>query len=90
MLSFGGKPAQVHEDVIAMCRSRVGEDGYVQIIPRLQINEPVVIQSGAFKGLTAVFEKKMRGQQRASVLLGALNWQASVELDVSQIAGLVS
>jgi len=84
VLSFGGKPAQVHEDVIAMCRSRVGQDGYVQIFPKFQINEPVVIQSGAFKGLTAVFEKKMRGQQRASVLLGALSWQASVELEVNQ------
>ena len=50
------------------------------------MNEPVVIQSGAFQGIAAVFEKEMPGRQRVSVLLGALNWQARVELDVNQIA----
>jgi len=90
VLSFGGKPAQVHEDVIAMCRSRIGQDGYVQITPKFQMNEPVVIQSGAFKGITAVFEKEMPGRQRVSVLLRALTWQARVELDVGQIARVVN
>ena len=90
VLSFGEKPAQVHDDVIAMCRSRIGPDGYVEITPKFQMNELVVIQSGAFKGLTAVFEKEMPGRQRVSVLLRALNWQARVELDVNQIARVVN
>lgn len=90
MLSLGGKPAQVHDDVIAMCRSRIGQDGYVQITPKFQMNELVVIQSGAFKGLTAVFEKEMPGRQRVSVLLRALSWQARVELDANQIARVAS
>jgi len=86
VVSFGGKPAPVHDDIIAICRSRIGQDGYVQITPKFQMNEPVVIQSGAFQGIAAVFEKEMPGRQRVSVLLGALNWQARVELDVNQIA----
>ena len=90
VLTFGGKPAQVHDDVIAMCRSRIGQDGYIQITPKFQMNELVVIQSGAFRGITAVFEKEMPGRQRVSVLLRALSWQARVELDVNQIARAVS
>lgn len=90
VVSFGGKPAPVHDDIIAICRSRIGQDGYVQITPKFQVNEPVVIQSGPFKGMTAVFEKEMPGRQRVSVLLRALSWQARVELDVTQIARVVN
>ncbi len=90
MVSFGGKPAPVHDDIIASCRSRIGQDGYAQITRKFQMNEPVVIQSGPFKDMTVVFEKEMPGRQRVSVLLRALSWQARVELDVSQIARVVS
>jgi transcriptional antiterminator RfaH len=90
VLSFGGKPAQIPDDVITMCRSRIGQDGYVELTPKFQVNEPVVIQSGAFKGITAVFQKEMPGRQRVSVLLRALTWQARVELDVNQIARLAT
>jgi transcription antitermination factor NusG len=83
-------PVQVHDDVITMCRSRIGQDGYIQITPKFQMNELVVIQSGAFKGLTAVFEKEMPGRQRVSVMLRALSWQARVELDANQIARVAS
>ena len=86
MLSFGGKPAQIPDDVITACRSRIGQDGYVELTPKFQLNEPVIIQSGAFKGITAVFQKEMPGRQRVSVLLRAMSWQARVELDVNQIA----
>jgi len=90
VLSFGGKPVQVQDDVITMCRSRIGQDGYVELTPKFQMNELVVIQSGAFKGITAVFQKEMPGRQRVSVLLKALSWQARVELDVNQIARLAN
>ena len=90
VLSFGGKPAQIPDDVITTCRSRIGQDGYVELTPKFQVNEPVVIQSGAFKGITAVFQKEMPGRQRVSVLLRALSWQARVELDVNQIARMAN
>jgi len=90
VLSFGGEPTQIHDDIITMCRSRIGQDGYVELTPKFQMNELVVIQSGAFKGLTAVFQKEMPGRQRVSVLLKALSWQARVELDVNQIARLAN
>ena len=90
MVTFGGKPEPVHDDIIAICRSRIGQDGYVQIVRKFQMNEALVIQSGPFKDMTAVFEREMPGRHRVSVLLRALSWQARVELDVSQIARAVN
>jgi transcriptional antiterminator RfaH len=86
IVSFGGRPTPVHEDIIALCRSRVGPDGYVRIAPDFKPNEALFIRSGPFKNMAAVFEKELPDHERVSVLLTAVNWQARVELYASQIA----
>lgn len=86
VVSAGGRPTPVHQEIIALCRSRVGPDGYVRISPDFKPNEVVVIQSGPFKNMAAVFEKELPDHERVSVLLTAVNWQARVELYASQLA----
>jgi transcriptional antiterminator RfaH len=88
VVSTCGKPTPLHEDIIALCRSRVGEDGYVRIARDFKPDEGVIILSGPFKNMIAVFENDLPDQQRVSVLLTAVNWQAHLHLDVSQIAKL--
>ena len=89
VITFAGKPAPVHDDIIALCRSRIGPDGYAQIARDLKPGEAVVIQSGPFKNMVAIFEKEMPGRLRARVLLTTIQWRAHLQLDACDIARVV-
>ena len=86
VLTFGGKPAPIHDDIIALCRARISPDGFVHIAHGYKPGDRVVIQSGPFQNMHAVFEKEMPDHERVSVLLNSVNWQPRVELYSHQIA----
>lgn len=86
VLTFGGKPTPVHEEIIALCRSRISSDGFVHVARDFMPGEQVVIQSGPFKDMRAVFEKEMPDHERVRVLLNAVSLQPRVELYSYQIA----
>jgi transcriptional antiterminator RfaH len=48
--------------------------------------QPVRIQQGPLHGFEAVFEREMKGEQRAVLLLKALFYQARLVVDLQNIA----
>jgi transcriptional antiterminator RfaH len=83
LVSFGGDPVEVDNEIIELIRSRIGEDGFVQIGCDLQPGDPVAIREGALKDFTGVFEREMRGSDRVVLLLDAVSYQARVQIERS-------
>lgn len=82
---FGKLLAAVGESVIESLRGLEGERGFIvpeEVLHRPRPGQRVRIVSGPLKGLEGVFEKPLRGGERAMVLLEFLRSARSVEVDM--------
>jgi transcriptional antiterminator RfaH len=92
-VSFGGSPAVVDEEIIAMIRSRISEDGFASIDEDLEPGDEVIIKDGPLRTFAGVFEREMNGADRVRVLLLAVSFQAHVEIErdlIEKINGVSS
>lgn len=89
LVSFGGEPAHIPDNVLFEMRRRVQEiaDAGGEIFDGLKPGDVVRVQGGPFAGYEAIFDSRLDGQERVRVLLQFINNQREVpvELDVSQI-----
>lgn len=75
-------PAVVPQGIIDQIRKRM-EGGVIHRQPRSFIpGEDVSIQAGPFEGLEAVFEKELKGSERVSILLKAVNARVVVDASI--------
>lgn len=75
-------PSAVPEDIIGKIRERM-DGGLIRIQPGSFIcGEDVSIQAGPFEGLEAVFEKELKGSERVSILLKAVNARVVVDASI--------
>lgn len=75
-------PSAVPEDIISKIRERM-DGGLIRIQPGSFIHgEDVSIQAGPFEGLEAVFEKELKGSERVSILLKAVNARVVVDASI--------
>lgn len=75
-------PSPVPEEIIGQIRERM-EGGVVHIEPSsFALGEDVSIQAGPFEGLEAVFEKQLKGSERVSILLKAVNARVVVDASI--------
>ncbi len=86
VVSFGGEPVTVEDDVIEAIRARVCEDGFVRVGEELKPGDKVLIKSGPLKNLSGVFERELKASERVSILLTSVNYQSrlTVERDAIQ------
>lgn len=85
VVSFGGQPVHVDQETIDLIRSRVDGDGLVKLDDGLEMGDAVTITEGKFKGLTGVFNGKLKGTDRVMILLTAVNYRASIIIDGDQV-----
>lgn len=89
LVSFGGEPAVVPENLIFAIRKRVEEIAAAggEQFDGLKQGEIVTIGYGPFEGYEAIFDARLPGSERVRVLLQLLSNQRRipVELDVAQI-----
>jgi len=75
-------PSIVPEEIIGQIKKRM-EDGVIHIRPVSFVEgEDVSIQAGPFEGLEAVFEKQLKGSERVSILLKAVNARVVVDASI--------
>jgi transcriptional antiterminator RfaH len=86
VVSFGGVPAGVGEDIIATIRSRMNDDGFVRLGRTFQPGDEVVIQSGPLRNLVGIFQKELTGSERVQILLTSVAFNARVEVDPCELA----
>ena len=81
VVSFGGAPVQVDDEVITLIQSRVEEGGFVKVEEELRTGDKVVIENGPLKNLAGVFERAVKGSDRVLILLAAITFQGSVVVE---------
>ena len=81
VVSFGGWPTPVDDEVIEMLRSRTAEDGLVRMEESLKPGDKVMVKGGAFKDLTGVFERGVSDIDRVSILLSCVSYQGRIIVD---------
>ena len=77
LVSFGGEPASVPENLINAIRRRVDEVNVsdVERLQGLSQGQLVTIQAGPFAGHEAIFDARLSGDERVRVLLKLINRQ---------------
>ena len=89
LVSFGGEPAHVPENLIHELKKRIQEinDAGGEVYDGLKSGDKIWIHSGPFSGYEALFDGRLPGKDRVRVLLQFLGdpRKVPVELDVSQI-----
>jgi len=89
LVSFGGEPSIVPENLILAIQKRVDEinEAGGEIFDGLKPGEAVWISSGPFQGYEAIFDARLPGSERVRVLLEFLGNKRKVPivLEASQI-----
>jgi transcription antitermination factor NusG len=92
LVSFGGEPSIVPENLILAIQKRVDEINAVggEIFDGLKPGETVWISDGPFQGYEAIFDGRLPGSERVRVLLEFLGNRRKVPvvLEASQIQRL--
>lgn len=87
VVAFGPSPAPVEEGMINGIRARL-DNGVLILGSRFSHGQAVRIHDGLLHGLEAVFEREMKGTQRAVLLLNALSYQARIVVNLRSIVNL--
>jgi transcriptional antiterminator RfaH len=89
ILSFGGKPAVVDEEIVDEIRAHMNALGVIDDAPPpapdLQAGDKVLLTSGPFRNLVGVFQKEMPGSERVRILLETVSFRANVECLRSEV-----
>ncbi len=84
VVMFGGIPARVGDDLIVALRARLAD---VKVVDErgevLKPGDRVVITSGPFADVEALFDRKLSAAGRVRVLIKMLQHSAAVELDAN-------
>lgn len=81
LVHFGEKYPWIPPEVISELRSLLGEEEIREISTEVERGQEVVVAGGPLRGLQAVVERALPGQERAAILLEFLGRQTLVELD---------
>lgn len=89
LVSFGGEPAWVPDNLVHAVRKRVDEinEAGGELFEGLQEGDEIRIKEGPFSGYEAIFDARIPGSERVRVLIQMLSdRQVPVELRAGQIS----
>lgn len=81
VVSFNGQPVPIDEDVIAVLKSRVGKNGFLNIGERLKPGDRIRIRSGPWQELVGVVERDLTASERVMVLLTSISYQGRLTVE---------
>jgi transcriptional antiterminator RfaH len=85
VLSLGGYPTPVSEEVVEIIKRRADSSGIVRINHQFRPNDMVRIKSGPLRDLLGIFERWVSDNERVRVLLNLIGYQPAVEMHWSMI-----
>ncbi|HLJ27920.1 MAG TPA: transcription termination/antitermination NusG family protein [Candidatus Angelobacter sp.] len=85
VVSFGGIPAIVEEDVIATIRSRTDENGVARILCDVKPGDVVMVDAGPLRNLIGIFERELPESERIEVLLTTIAYSARIKISKSEV-----
>jgi len=90
VVSFGPSPTPVDDEIIALIKSQIRQDGFIELGQVLKSGEDVIITEGPLRGLIGIFEREMNGNDRAMVLLKTISYQGSIVIEKSRLKSVNS
>lgn len=85
VVSFGGKPAPVSDELIEEIRARIA--GKAAGAPvAFKKGDPVVIRAGAFRDIVGIFDRETSDHERVQILLNTLAYSVRAELPQSYVS----
>ena len=88
IVSFGGRPAPVPDEIIAHIRREVATMIDAEPEELFSKGESVRVQHGPFEGLNAVFDRRVSPEGRVRVLLQCMHRLMAAELDLDDLLPL--
>ena len=86
VVSFGGIPSRIDDEIIEFLRARVDTDGFVRRLGEdLKPGDKVTMQGGVLDNLVGVFEREMNDSERVMILLQTINYQGHVIVERSSV-----
>ena len=85
VVSFGGIPSRVDDEIIELLRARVDTDGFVQLGEDLNPGDKVKMEGGVLDNLVGIFEREMNDSERVMILLQTINYQGHVIVERSSV-----
>ena len=76
VVSFNSQPAPIDDEVIEFLKSRVGDDGFLNVREALNPGDKVRIKDGPWKAFSGVIERDITASARVQILLTAINYHA--------------
>src|SRR6476646_5598718 len=90
VVSFGGMPAAISDDVIGEIYSRMDANGVIRDWTELNPGDHVVIRSGPLRNFVGAFERDLPGPERVQILLHTVAYSAHVEVSRLEVAKIAS
>ena len=90
VVSFGGSPTPVDDEVIRIIKSRIHEDGFVRDADEPKVGDQVVVKTGPFKSFEGIFDCEMKENDRVSILLTTISYQGRILIPKELIEKLVA
>jgi transcriptional antiterminator RfaH len=90
VVSFGGAPAAISDELISEIYARMDESGTIRNTAALKPGDKVIIRSGLLRDFIGVFERDLHGSERVQILLRSVGYSARAEVyrcDVAKLAG---
>jgi len=81
VVSFGGMPAPVDDEMIDIIESLKGADGLVRIGEELRPNDKVIVKTGPLRNFVGIFEGQYKDEKRVSILLETVSYQSRLVVD---------
>jgi transcriptional antiterminator RfaH len=78
VVSFGGQPIPIDDEVIEVIKKRLDEDGFVRRGEDFEAGDRVRINSGPFRSLVGVFKQNANNNERVKILLDAMTCQSQL------------
>ena len=85
VVSFGGPPIPVEDDVIEFFQARADDNGFVRLGEDLKPGDKVMMKGGMLDNLVGVFEREMNDSERVMILLQTINYQGRVIVEKDTI-----
>jgi transcriptional antiterminator RfaH len=81
VVSFGGHPVVVSDEIVSLIRSQIGAEGFVKTNQQVAVGDKVRIIGGPLSDFVGVFEDKTSASKRVRLLLSAVNYQCRVDIE---------
>ena len=85
LVSFGGTPSAVEDNVVDFLRDQADPRGLIAAKSNLKVGAEVQIAKGPFKGLLGIIQEPPDTKSRVKVLMAILSRQVQVEVPANYI-----